>query len=422
MLKYFAFFLLFFLNVSNFFGQIEEIRRITKTLCSEDFDGRGYVNKGDLKAGKFIANEFKRIGIKSFKHSYFQKFPLSVNTFPASMDVKIGDKTLLPGVHYMVNPSSGSADKILYPKLLASKILVNQELLSREIRDILQGKSTINAIAINLKGVSPDTLKWIISSAEQIAALVPVIEVTDKKFTWSVGRNQLKNVFIHVQDSIFKDSSSWSLNIASTFIEKYESKNVIAYLPSKQKNAKTIVFTAHYDHLGRMGEKTYFPGANDNASGTAMLLSMATYFKENSSNCNILFIAFAGEEAGLVGSEYFVNNPIIPLNKIDFLINLDIMGSGEEGITVVNATNYPNEFDRLTKINDENKLLTQIKKRGPAKNSDHYWFTTKNVPSFFIYTQGLNKNYHDVFDTYENLSFIEYKDIITLLVKFVESF
>ena len=109
-------------------------------------------------------------------------------------------------------------------------------------------------------------------------------------------------------------------------------------------------------------------------------------------------------------------------DSVDFLINLDIMGSGEEGITVVNATNYPNEFDRLTKINDENKLLTQIKKRGPAKNSDHYWFTTKNVPSFFIYTQGLNKNYHDVFDTYENLSFIEYKDIITLLVKFVESF
>jgi Zn-dependent M28 family amino/carboxypeptidase len=153
-----------------------------------------------------------------------------------------------------------------------------------------------------------------------------------------------------------------------------------------------------------------------------MLLSMANYFKQNPSDCNILFIAFAGEEAGLVGSEYFVNHPTMKLKKIDFLINLDIMGSGEEGITVVNATNYETEFARLQTINEENKFLVQIKKRGPTKNSDHYWFTTKNVPAFFIYTQGPNKNYHDIFDTYENLSFVEYQDITSLLVKFVEGF
>ena len=67
-------------------------------------------------------------------------------------------------------------------------------------------------------------------------------------------------------------------------------------------------------------------------------------------------------------------------------------------------------------------FLVQIKKRGPTQNSDHYWFTTKEVPAFFIYTQGPNKNYHDVFDTYENLSFTEYADIMTLLVKFSEGF
>ena len=112
----------------------------------------------------------------------------------------------------------------------------------------------------------------------------------------------------------------------------------------------------------------------------------------------------------------------IKLKKIDFLINLDIMGSGEEGITVVNATNFETEFLALQKINEELNLLSQIKKRGPTKNSDHYWFTTKNVPAFFIYTQGPNKNYHDVFDTYENLTFKEFRDITTLLLKFVEEF
>jgi Zn-dependent M28 family amino/carboxypeptidase len=96
------------------------------------------------------------------------------------------------------------------------------------------------------------------------------------------------------------------------------------------------------------------------------------------------------------------------------------MGSGEEGITVVNATLFDKEFKELQEINNEKHLLTQVKSRGPAANSDHYWFTQVGVPSFFIYTMGPNKNYHDVFDTYENLSFIEYADITTLLVEFTK--
>jgi Zn-dependent M28 family amino/carboxypeptidase len=169
-----------------------------------------------------------------------------------------------------------------------------------------------------------------------------------------------------------------------------------------------------------MGSDTYFPGGNDNASGTAMLISMAKYFKENPVDYNILFIAFAGEEAGLVGSHYFVEHPLIKLDKIAFLLNLDIMGSGEEGITVVNATLFEKEFKDLQKINEEKQLLTVVKARGPAANSDHYWFTQKGVPAFFIYTMGPNKNYHDVYDTYENLSFVEYNDITSLLVEFTK--
>ena len=225
-----------------------------------------------------------------------------------------------------------------------------------------------------------------------------------------------------IQNFVTWELEEWNINIESKFIQNYHSQNVVAFLPTKNKKAKTLVFSAHYDHLGQMGTNTYFPGGNDNASGTAMLLSMAKYFKEHPSNYNLVFIAFAGEEAGLVGSKYFVEHPMMKLDKISFLINLDIMGSGEEGITVVNATQYEKEFETLQKINEENHLLAQVKKRGPTQNSDHYWFTTKGVPAFFIYTMGPNKNYHDIFDTYEALSFKEYDDITTLLVKFVEKF
>jgi Zn-dependent M28 family amino/carboxypeptidase len=170
-----------------------------------------------------------------------------------------------------------------------------------------------------------------------------------------------------------------------------------------------------------MGQETYFPGANDNASGTAMLLELAHYFVEHPmKKVNVVFMSFAGEEAGLIGSHYYVEHPLFPLEKIKFLTNVDIMGSGEEGITVVNATKFPAEFSALQQINKNEEYLVKIGSRGPAANSDHYFFTEAGVPAFFIYTMGPNKHYHDVEDTYKELSFSEFGDLYRLLIDFAE--
>lgn len=413
--------LITFLSCSiHLFGQIEEVRRITQTLCSPEFHGRGYVNQGDSIAAEFIVTEFKKLGLKPLKKTYFQEFPMSVNTFPAAMKIQIGERVLKPGIDYLVDPASSSGKLTLTPKPISIQTALNTEQLIKEIQFINNG-SKFNAILFDFTNVSADTLKIIAGLSQEVAGLLPVIEIINKKFTWSVEDHQLKYPLIQIQDSILNSNEHLIIDIDAQFIKNYSSRNVFAYLPSKKMCAKTIVFSAHYDHLGRMGSETYFPGANDNASGTAMLISMAKYFKENPADYNILFIAFAGEEAGLVGSKYFVENPLLKLKKISFLLNLDIMGSGEEGITVVNATLFEKEFKELQKINEEKQLLAQIKSRGPAANSDHYWFTNMGVPAFFIYTMGPNKNYHDVFDTYENLSFVEYTDITTLLVEFTKS-
>jgi Zn-dependent M28 family amino/carboxypeptidase len=172
-----------------------------------------------------------------------------------------------------------------------------------------------------------------------------------------------------------------------------------------------------------MGKETYFPGANDNASGVGMLLYLAQELSlKRDSNFNYVFIAFGAEEAGLVGSHYFVEHPLFDLKKIRFLLNTDIMGSGEEGITVVNATLFKTEFEKLTQINLEANYLTQVKSRGPAANSDHYFFTEKGVPAFFVYTMGPNKHYHDIQDTAEELSYAAFEPLAKLLLAFIGSF
>ena len=411
--------LLLILNGGFTFCQIEEVRRITQQLCSLELHGRGYVNNGDSLAAAFIAAEFSKIGLKPIGESYFQEFQHSVNTFPGKMLVKQNNRILIPGVHFLVDAGSAGGKMQLKPKRIPISIALNTEKLIQEIQAISNG-TTYNSIAFDFRKLSSDTLRKINGLTREIAGIMPVIEVTDRKLTWSVSSEQLKYPLLQIQDSVFVFDEALTIEIEAEQLPDYRSNNVIGYLPGKRKWGKKVIYSAHYDHLGRMGEETYFPGANDNASGTAMLLSMANYFKKNPINRSIVFIAFAGEEAGLVGSKYFVQNPLVKLKKISFVLNLDIMGSGEEGITVVNATLFDSEFKELQQINQEQKLISHIKSRGPAANSDHYWFTQMNVPAFFIYTMGPNKNYHDIFDTYENLSFVEYQDLVALLCAFTK--
>src|SRR5690606_14083057 len=97
-------------------------------------------------------------------------------------------------------------------------------------------------------------------------------------------------------------------------------------------------------HIGGQGRDVYFPGANDNASGTTMLLELAEHYSQNPPDYSIVFMAFAAEEAGLLGSFHYTQNPFFPLQRIRFLINLDLLGTGDDGMMAVNGSIHPAEF------------------------------------------------------------------------------
>jgi aminopeptidase YwaD len=153
-----------------------------------------------------------------------------------------------------------------------------------------------------------------------------------------------------------------------------------------------------------------------------MLLSMAKYFAQHKDNLrySVAFIAFSGEEIGLLGSKYYTEHPVFPLTQIKFLVNMDIMGTGDEGITVVNSTIYKTAYNDMLKINDSLHLLKELKPRGPTSNSDQYFFYTKHVPSFFIYTMGGIKAYHDIYDRRETLPLTNFDDVFHLLIHFTD--
>ena len=353
-------------------------RKMVDTLTSPYFWGRGYTKEGMKKAADFLSNEFKAYGLAPMDgKSFLQPFSYLVNTFPGKMEVNLNGMDLIPGKDFIISPESRGAE--------ASGKL--------EKLDSIQYINRTNMVVIKMQ----DILTWDISPevADYTLILVDKKAITDKP-------------------------KKFSVNIENKLDSNFKTANVCGLVKGTVKPDSMIFITAHYDHLGGMGAATYFPGANDNASGVSLLLNLAHYYAQHPQKYSIGFILFAGEEAGLIGSKYFTENPLVPLKNIRFLINTDLAGTGEEGITVVNATEFPKEFAMMNAVNDENKLLVKINSRGKAANSDHYFFTEKGVPSFFFYTLGGIKAYHDVFDKAATLPLNEHEDLFKLLVKFNE--
>ena len=396
-----------------------------KQLTDSSFHGRGYVHHGDKIAADYLEQEFKKLGALPIKKSYRQFYHHDVNTFPDSMRITVNGKSLIPGEDYIVDNRSGTCfekyDKIIYFDLKDYPDMQKTKAIGKEkyavIWDFTLEKEGVDEVE---KGkIRLDAMNAIY----ELAKTVPVIILQSTKLTWSVGKNMYALPIIYCTKEKFVEEkvNSISFGIKNQMIHKYQSSNVYGMVKAKKKwkKKKYLVFSAHFDHLGRMGEKTYFPGANDNASGTTMLLCLMEHYAKNPpEDFNVVFIGFSGEEAGLKGSEYFVKNSPIPLEKIAFVMNMDIMGTGDEGITVVNATKHTKEFELLEKINAEKNYLVKIKKRGETSNSDHYWFDKNGVKSFFIYTMGGIQAYHDVFDKYETLPLTEFEDLKKMLVEF----
>jgi hypothetical protein len=395
---------------------LDYARSAMDTLSAPGMHGRGYVMDGDRIAANFIADEFQKAGLSVLGSNYYQKFTIPINTFPDTLLLLVGEKKLVPGQDYTVFSNSTSASGT-YPLFW---------ILSDSTTDVVL--NTIQSgLDLSEKVVVSDLDIKRIKDIDNLGA-AGYIFLMDKSVWWHVSMAFEEKPYFALQvlkTALRPDSDEIVVEIKNNFIESYPTQNVIGFIKGKKHAEKYIVLTAHYDHLGRMGTETYFPGANDNASGTAMLLDLVRYYTQpaNHPDLSLVFMAFAAEEAGLLGSSYYVMHPYFPLENIEFLINLDMVGSGSEGIKVVNGSIFEKEFRKLQKINQKNNFLVEVSKRGEAANSDHYPFYFKGVPSFFVYTLGPEcRAYHNIYDTPENVPFTEYKDLFSLLTRFVKTF
>lgn len=404
---------------------IDYARRTIDTLASPTMEGRGYVNDGDRKAAAFISSEFKKNGLKSFGIDYYQKYAISTNTFPGKANISMDGKSLVPGTDYLVVASSPSL-KGTFPIVMVNKKTV--KLLSRFKRFSHRDYSQ-KGILIDKQGIDDKKELSMLDSLKKYNFLnaKAMVFINDNKLMWSgsAARQQLPYATIDIaRNAYLQKAKTLAFDIESRFEKNYYTQNVLGYVQGSMQPDSFLVFMAHYDHLGRMGENVYFPGANDNASGTAMMLDLARYYAqpEHKPRYSMAFVAVSGEENGLLGSTYLADHPLFPLKDVRFLINLDMMGTGSEGITMVNGTVFPRAYNLMVKINADNEYILTVKKRGESCNSDHCPFYQKGVPAVFLYALGKEfTEYHNINDRAANLPLTEYKDIFRLVRDFMDA-
>jgi hypothetical protein len=415
--------LLLSVYVIGFSQDLDYAKTIIQKLSSPEYKGRGYIENGDKLSAEFISNEFQNLGLAPItKKSYYQKFNISVNIFPNRISVKIDGNELVAASDYLIESSSPSiSGKYQIIKTSRSQLDSDAKLVSLVNK---AGNSFILIDSRDKKNEKPEITKKIdeyvnlLKYSSQVNIKGIIIYTTDK-LTWEISPEQgIRPIITLIKDLDINSISSIELAIDAKFIPNYETQNVVGSIKGSSIPDSMIVVLAHYDHLGKLGKDTYFPGANDNASGVAMILNLAKYYSVNKPKYTMVFVALSAEELGILGAKAFTDNPPIDLKKIKFLVNFDLAGTGDEGVKVVNGSVFKNKFDLLTKINKEQGLIPKVDIRGAACNSDHCLFYQKGVPCFYIYTLGGIQAYHDIQDKFETLPLTEFVDYCKLMIEF----
>ncbi|HLX93009.1 MAG TPA: M20/M25/M40 family metallo-hydrolase, partial [Puia sp.] len=227
------------------------------------------------------------------------------------------------------------------------------------------------------------------------------------------------------------ESASLDIRIAVSLGEKKrEGHNVVGMLDNHAEN--TVIIGAHYDHLGygednnsmyRGKEKLIHHGADDNASGTAAMIEIAKLLKRSKlRNNNYIFIAFSGEELGLFGSKYFTEHSDVDLAKVDYMINMDMVGRLNDSTHTLTIGGYGTspEWGPLLASDDDKKYFSLKFDSSGTGPSDYTSFYRKDIPVLFFFT-GLHKDYHRPSDEADKINYTGELHIVKYIYRLVQA-
>ena len=468
----------------------ESLKKNLTVIAGEEMQGRETGTEGERKAAAYIETQFKSYGLTMAPgvKGYQQYFPLYKDSLEKSELVIAGTKAIY-GTDYISPANTNETAKIKSKRIVFAGYGINEknynDYSSLNVKDKvviiflgepkMDGKYLVTGTTKSSEWSFPGLSKKIALAASNGAAGVLVINPAQATFTQRTIDNSKKTNLFYPPSStakgvdyalisqdyaknIFGNFTDSMLNIArqskpfskSNLFEKdikvelkikknraiINSSNVIGVIEGTDKKDEYVFLTSHYDHLGMHDGKIYY-GADDDGSGTVAVLNMAAAFAKAKAEGKgprrtVVFMTVSGEEKGLLGSQYYSEHPIFPLEKTSVDLNTDMVGridtekkSGDtmNYIYVIGHDKLSSDLPIINEgVNNKyTKLEFDYKFDDPADpnriyfRSDHYNFARKGVPILFFYDGMLQADYHKPSDTIEKITWPLYEKRVRMI-------
>ena len=459
-------------------------------IASSEMEGRETGTQGQRKAALYIEQQFKALGLQTAAglNGYQQFYPLYQDSLISSI-LKSDDFNAVYGTDFIIPASTNESGKFKSKKIIFAGYGIEDKNYSDytnlDVKDKMvilvlgepkaNGNYMVSGTSRSSEWTFPGLAKKIALAANKGAAGVLVINPAqetfsqrmidgtkktnlyyprqgkDKKINYALLSSAFaKKILGNYADSVIKKAKG---NIAFTAADAWQKKlkieynyekyrttvnasNVLGVIEGTDKKDEYVFLTGHYDHLGTHDGKIYY-GADDDGSGTVAVLSMATAFAKAKAEGKrprrtIVFMTVSGEEKGLLGSEYYSDNPVYPVEKTSGDLNTDMVGRIDTERKTGDTLNYVYVVghDKLSSdlpvINEAANgkytgLILDYKfddANDPNRiyfRSDHYNFARKGIPVLFFYDGMLKADYHKPTDTVDKITWLLYEKRVRMI-------
>jgi len=407
-------------NIKKDTQTLDHLRAHVYYLADDKLEGRRTGTNGEKLAMEYISNQFKTIGLLTKgTDGYIQPFDVNdgKQMNPATF-LSINDNKLEAGKDYFVFPFSPNMSIEALPAIAVRESDMPWFVDLKDILDENKNNphfSPFDFLQTNAKNAKAKGASAVFYYNTSTVDDKLVFDAKDKSEPLAIP------VFYINQETALKyfsdPTATLNIKLKTDISEKIRTgHNVIGYIDNGA--ASTVILGAHFDHLGygedgnsmlRTGEQLIHNGADDNASGTAALIELSRKLKTtNAKNNNYLFIAFSGEELGLFGSKYFTEHPTVDLEKVDYMINMDMVGRLNDSTKVITIGGYGTSptwgeifSNQSAKIYSPFIFKYDSSGTGP---SDHTSFYRKDIPVLFYFT-GLHSDYHKPTDDADKINY-----------------
>ena len=399
---------------------LAQYKKVVKELSSAQYQGRGYARGGANKAGYYLEKAYRKVGVDAVTR---QHFTLDINTFPGKMKLSVDGRKMVAGMDFTLREYSPGV-RGTYNLYHIDTLNYNSEKIFRDLALPEYKDAFVVCDFWFTYKHREDFQKLQSAGGAPNAGLILTWDEEPLKFYKAYGEKVIdKPVLWLLSKQISRSSKTVTVDIENQFFKGYRCFNVIASVEGMSHDS-CYVFTAHYDHLGNLGRRVYYPGANDNASGTACIVTLAAHYAKTKPKFDMLFIAFSGEDANLRGSEYYAQHPVLPMDRIKYLINVDMIGDDNPVQYCETSDKGQRGYELFERINTEKRYFKSLNHGKLAANSDHYPFAKRGIPCIFLENEegSAFPFYHTPMDNWKNAVFNSYEPVFKLITDFIEQY